>query len=110
MELKPKFTHDCADCEFLGHWLGNDVYFCRDSPSQSLIARSSDEPDDYYSVSRHLFMKHGFEEGNFTIAVSDRVVPFSEFLLEHPPLRSITLALALRGLNGLPMPTWVENA
>lgn len=41
------FTHDCDECEFLGHFLGHDVYQCQnpENPFQSVIARYGTEAD-----------------------------------------------------------------
>ena len=50
---KPRFTHDCKSCIYLGRFLGKihevrgaaDLYFC---PGEyTVIARYSDEPSNY---------------------------------------------------------------
>jgi hypothetical protein len=44
--VKPKFTHDCESCTFLGHFYSRDVYQC----GKSLVARYSNEPGEYWSL------------------------------------------------------------
>ena len=54
--MKPKYTHDCDACTFLGHWRGSDLegnpvldydlYRCGTS---TVIARYSSDGPDYIS-------------------------------------------------------------
>jgi hypothetical protein len=50
--VKPKFTHDCETCTFLGHFYDHDVYLCG---NQSIIARHGDDGGDYYSMPQSIF-------------------------------------------------------
>lgn len=43
-----KFKHDCDKCKFMDHKDNCDFYFC-DSTIPTVIARFSDEPQDYSS-------------------------------------------------------------
>jgi len=45
----PQWEHDCAACEFLGRWKEFDLYYCRQRGIPTVIARWSDEGQDYYS-------------------------------------------------------------
>jgi hypothetical protein len=48
METIPKtkkYTHDCNNCRFLGHYFDHDVYLC----GESVIARYGNEPEEYAS-------------------------------------------------------------
>lgn len=46
---KPKYKHDCNNCEFLGSFEESDLYICSDSNYASLISRESSNPSDYRS-------------------------------------------------------------
>lgn len=50
--MKPKFKHDCENCTFLGHFYDHDVYKC----GSSLVARYSDEPSEYASWPKSVFV------------------------------------------------------
>lgn len=63
--MKPRHTHDCDTCEFLGRldyfdpwsetWQETDLYFCAKADRYAggtLIARRSSEGSDYSSVPR----------------------------------------------------------
>lgn len=46
----PRYTHDCNQCKFLGHYEGYDLYYCdvvKDVPT--VIARFGNNPTDYFS-------------------------------------------------------------
>ena len=45
--MKPKYQHDCQECEFLGHYNNHDLYSCSNGPT--LIARYGDDGPDYKS-------------------------------------------------------------
>lgn len=57
---KPKFTHDCGNCIFLGTYKGGvfidstekdlyDLYFCQQSGHPTVIARYGNEGSQYQS-------------------------------------------------------------
>ena len=53
----PKYRHDCARCQFLGHTIGggiiHDLYLHPDPDegrAGTLVARYSDEDSNYYST------------------------------------------------------------
>ncbi len=50
---KPRFTHDCEHCKYLGHWsfLGTyfDLYFCKRGNDPTVIARYGSEGHEYTS-------------------------------------------------------------
>lgn len=41
--------HDCNECDFLGSWGREDLYFCGDSAMPTVIARHSSDGGDYVS-------------------------------------------------------------
>lgn len=52
----PRYRHDCTQCEFLGSYIGWDLYACVKrskvagrSKLENVIARRSDDPADYRS-------------------------------------------------------------
>lgn len=56
---KPKFEHDCTECQFLGHAdfgnraRGADMYIhCNPSGKRSYIARRSSKGDDYDCITQ----------------------------------------------------------
>lgn len=50
VETKPKFTHDCSNCEFLGTFKDIDLYSCnRGKQIDTVIARFSSAGSDYCS-------------------------------------------------------------
>ena len=51
MEDTPKFVHDCECCKFLGHFSGQDLYFCPQPlfNTPTVVARWSSEGPDYMS-------------------------------------------------------------
>lgn len=54
MNEKPIFKHECDKCIFLGGYTGNngsyaDLYYCLQLGIPTVIARYSDEGDDYVS-------------------------------------------------------------
>lgn len=53
--MAPKFQHDCKKCNFLGHFLGFDVYTCVGTVSTSIIARDGNEPSEYASMPLDMF-------------------------------------------------------
>ena len=44
-----RFVHDCKECEFLGHGLHSDLYYCSAQFVPTVIARTSSVRDDYES-------------------------------------------------------------
>jgi hypothetical protein len=44
----PQYDHDCDRCKFLGHVLGNDLYWCEGS-DETIIQRHSSKDSDYSS-------------------------------------------------------------
>ena len=46
--MKPKFKHDCKNCQFLGTHEEHDLYYCHGS-MPTVIARWSDYGPDYSS-------------------------------------------------------------
>ena len=48
--MRPRFTHDCDGCRFLGQFERFDLYFCQKCDGGSVIARYGDEGDEYASA------------------------------------------------------------
>jgi hypothetical protein len=50
---KPRYRHDCSNCEFLGQFeyeaVNYDLYFCGGHCRCTVIARRSSDPSDYAS-------------------------------------------------------------
>lgn len=47
---RPKYTHDCKVCTFVGNHNSTDLYYCQNGgPGPTVIARRSTEPSDYMS-------------------------------------------------------------
>lgn len=86
--MKPKFQHDCENCEFLGHFHDHDVYKCGQS-GKSLVARFSDEGSEYASWPRAIFVDMlGNEDWS-----------------EIPAARAIAAALSCHALGDTPRNT-----
>lgn len=56
VDVPPRYTHDCRQCEFLGWYNEWDLYACVKrskvagrSKLENVVARRSDEPADYRS-------------------------------------------------------------
>lgn len=51
MKAKPRFTHNCKECKFLGNINGMDAYYCvlPNKSGTSYILRYSNTTYDYYS-------------------------------------------------------------
>lgn len=47
---KPRFKHDCDQCQFLGRVGPYDCYRCAGVNGHTLIARRSNDPPDYSSL------------------------------------------------------------
>ena len=48
--MKPKFIHDCAQCKFLAHKDGHDLYFCEQNGfGPTVVARYGNDGSDYTS-------------------------------------------------------------
>jgi hypothetical protein len=47
--MEPLFQHDCKTCVFLGSYKDHDLYFHRSPMECTVIARWSDEGQDYRS-------------------------------------------------------------
>lgn len=48
-KTKPKFTHDCEKCDFLGHYNGGDLYCCGDHTGFTVIYRYGSDGPEYNS-------------------------------------------------------------
>lgn len=48
----PVFTHDCESCRFLGHYDGNDLYYCHPKTQllPTVVARFGDDGPEYTSA------------------------------------------------------------
>ena len=44
---KPKFDHDCDNCQYVGNFKEYDLYFCNTTPT--VIARYGNEGSEYAS-------------------------------------------------------------
>lgn len=44
-----RYEHDCDECDFLGRFEGDDLYFCDIEYNPTVISRHSSRPDDYIS-------------------------------------------------------------
>jgi hypothetical protein len=49
MRPKPRYTHDCPRCAFLGCWAEYDLYFCSGAGMPTVIARYGNNGSDYSS-------------------------------------------------------------
>jgi len=51
--MKPKYKHNCNECNFLGNWSNNDMdhdlYWCSQNGFYTVISRHGDDPDAYTS-------------------------------------------------------------
>lgn len=57
--MKPKFTHDCEECKFIGRLDGHDCYV-HESPSQvTYVKRYGSDGPEYGS---HSFLRHSHSE------------------------------------------------
>lgn len=58
MSIKPKFQHDCADCQFVGRWKGADCYIHRRPDSEHTFTRRySSDPAEYVSAPRSVAIR-----------------------------------------------------
>lgn len=73
--MNPKFQHDCNSCVFLGNYNGNDLYYCSQRSFPTLIARHSDEGDDYTSG---MWLKDHDED----ITVAYAIAKFRKLIVE----------------------------
>ena len=49
-QFEPHYQHDCDMCQFLGHYKGADLYYCRmDVLEETVVARRSSDGPDYIS-------------------------------------------------------------
>jgi len=46
---KPRFEHDCPNCNYLGRHKGKDIYHCAQGGNPTIIVRYSGEPSGYSS-------------------------------------------------------------
>ena len=53
---KPKFQHDCEKCQFMGHYLDHDMYYCDQSEfSPTVVVRYGSQGPEYQSgIFEHL--------------------------------------------------------
>ena len=49
---KPRFTHDCKVCRFVGFFSDYDLYICPQGGNPTLVARFSNKGPDYLSGQR----------------------------------------------------------
>lgn len=60
--MKPRYEHNCDRCEFLGHLLGHDLYYCEQgSDLPTIVARYGNEGPDYASGERVRITGVGWE-------------------------------------------------
>lgn len=59
------FEHDCDKCQFLGQYIGHDLYSCGDS----VIARNGDQGDEYMSSPVEYARDHVLKEAKERRAV-----------------------------------------
>jgi hypothetical protein len=50
MTAKPRYTHDCDVCIFVGHFERYDVHYCPRCDGGSLIMRFSNDGPEYASM------------------------------------------------------------
>ena len=65
-EDEPKYLHDCANCKFLGLWVGSpkdirDLYICIHKKDASLIARYGNDGSDYWSAPLGVAMMYMYD-------------------------------------------------
>jgi hypothetical protein len=53
--MKPKYQHDRDCCKFIGHYKDIDFYICL--KANSILARYSNEPSEYYSSPINLLLE-----------------------------------------------------
>jgi hypothetical protein len=71
--MKPKYTHDCEACKFLGHYDAHDMYYCEQAGLiPTVVCRYGDDGHDYTSglefaelsppiaIAKHLAVKAGY--------------------------------------------------
>ena len=97
--MKPKHTHDCERCTFLGHFCDHDVYICQDSGGigPSIIARFGDDGPEYASTPLRIFQRQINE--NSRIGGNDWSMPFRDYLFSDkviPYHKAWMLALAVK--------------
>ena len=111
MNQKPKFQHDCSNCEYLGTFFDLDVYLCRSRSANvlggSLIARHGDDGPDYASTPICVLLDQ-FEnpEHRIGLGVGGPSMPMQDYLFsEHvhktPYYKAWLLALALMPVKQL---------
>lgn len=93
---KPKFTHDCNACQFLGHFEGHDVYICP-SDMPSIIARYGNEGPEYSSTLVKLFQAR-LKENGIIHRHDGSKVSFRDYALNglNRQYKAFVLALATR--------------
>lgn len=75
---KPQFKHDCDHCEFIGHYVGHDVYKCKNT----IIARSSDDGPDYGSYDINMLKHVLVSNVSYTLDDGSKVVgPYITFIM-----------------------------
>jgi hypothetical protein len=61
----PRYKHDCKNCTFLGEWRERDLYHCLQGGNYpTVVARFSDEPEDYISGLRFALELESWENEN----------------------------------------------
>jgi len=106
--MTPKFEHDCDACDFLGTYLGCDVYTCggeQDGNMKDILARYGNDGPEYSSYSfphlRSLLAKNHDIEINVK-QYECVVMPYQEFVFSEyatDTIRAIVMALAIRGVT-----------
>ena len=48
-KVKPRYTHDCTNCRFLGRLASYDIYLCLRCDNATMLARHSSLDSDYAS-------------------------------------------------------------
>lgn len=65
--MKPRYTHDCSRCVFLGQLQEFDIYACPQGGHPTIVARFSKKPGDYFSGERvavaglHVMLSYGWD-------------------------------------------------
>ncbi len=79
--MKPKFSHDCLRCIFLGHFRDHDVYYCVNEAFSSETGGSLIARHDMTLHDRPIhFLEYigGPEKGSAMAAVYDALYPESK--------------------------------
>jgi hypothetical protein len=54
LDMPPRYKHDCDACRFIGQHNEFDVYHCAQCDGGTIVARFSDEPSGYASMTQDI--------------------------------------------------------